>query len=142
MFFRIGDKLVGLAAVRISTQLLPSSVSFSTSLNPSFPSSKNGESIYPTSCIFFSFLLRAAPFLGHKEVPGLGDESELQLGPMPQPQQCWIRNTSAGYTAACGNAGLNHSASPRIKLVSSVRQRWVLNLLSYNGNSKLLYFKR
>ena len=30
--------------------------------------------------------------LRHMEVPGLRVELELQLRPVPQPQQCWIPN--------------------------------------------------
>ena len=38
------------------------------------------------------------------EVPGLKAESELQLRPMAQAQQCLIRATSVIYIAACYNA--------------------------------------
>ena len=39
------------------------------------------------------------------EAPRLGVESELQLKPIPQPQQHWIRASSVTHTAACSNAG-------------------------------------
>ena len=49
---------------------------------------------------FFFFL---QPHLQHLEVPRLGDKSELQLQPIPQPQQQWIQATSVTYTEAHGN---------------------------------------
>ena len=39
------------------------------------------------------------------EVPGLGVKSELQLRPIPQPQQHQIQAASVTSTAAYGNAG-------------------------------------
>ena len=61
------------------------------------------------SLLFFSFLLEPHPW--HMDVPMLEVKSELQLRPMPKPQQCRIRATSAT---------LHHSSW----------QRWILNLLS------------
>ena len=43
--------------------------------------------------------------LWHMEVPRLGVELELQLPPIPQPQQHQIRAESATYTTAHNNAG-------------------------------------
>ena len=45
--------------------------------------------------IFFLFFFFLGPHLWRMEVPGLGVDSELQLGPMPQPQECHIWATSA-----------------------------------------------
>ena len=60
-------------------------------------------------CLFLGFFF---VFLGlhsgHVEFPRLGVKLELQLQPVPQPQQHWIRATSGTYTTA-------H------------RQRWVFN---------------
>ena len=53
------------------------------------------------SFFFFFFWLH----LQHMEVPRLGVKQELQLKPMPQPQEYQIRVASATYAAACGNAG-------------------------------------
>ena len=39
------------------------------------------------------------------EIPGPGIESELQLRPIAQPQQGWIRAASETCAAAHGNAG-------------------------------------
>ena len=50
----------------------------------------------------------------------LGVESELQLRPMPQPQQLQIWATSATYTTAHSNAGsLTHWARPGMEPMSS-----------------------
>ena len=77
------------------------------------------------------------PHLWDIEFPRLGVELELQLRPTPQPQQCWIWAASATYAAACSNTGsLTHWVRPGIKPTSSWRLRWVLNLLSLNGNSE------
>ena len=38
------------------------------------------------------------------EVPRLGTESELQLRPVSQPQQCWIQATPVTNAAAYGGA--------------------------------------
>ena len=40
------------------------------------------------------------------KVPGLGTEPELQLGPIPQPQQHWIQAAPVTYAAAWGNTGI------------------------------------
>ena len=42
----------------------------------------------------------------------------------------------------CNTRSLTHQARPGIKPASSQRQRWVLNSLSHNGSSVMLYFKR
>ena len=52
--------------------------------------------------IYFFFL---GPHLWHMEVTRLGVELELQLRPVPQPQQCRIQAPSLTYAAACSNAG-------------------------------------
>ena len=76
------------------------------------------------------------------EVPGQGDESELQLRRMPQPQlQQWgIWTASATCTTACKNAGsLTHWASPGIEPASSWTLCLFLNLLSHKGNSSFCF---
>ena len=55
-------------------------------------------------CPFFFFFFSGL-HLWHVEVPRLGDESELQPWPTPQPQQHQIWATSATYSAAQSNAG-------------------------------------
>ena len=84
--------------------------------------------------IYLFFFLQ--PKLWHKEVPSLGVESKLQLGPMPQSWQSWIQAASATYPAACGNVrSLIHWARPGIALLSSHIPGRVLNPLSHNRNS-------
>ena len=46
-----------------------------------------------------------APHPRHMEVPRLGVQSELQLRPIPQPQQRRTRAATSTYTTAQGNAG-------------------------------------
>ena len=59
----------------------------------------------------------------------------------PQPQQQWIRATSATYAATFINTwSLTHWARPGIDLTSSQIPRWVLNPLSHNGNAFLVHF--
>ena len=53
------------------------------------------------SFLFFPFLRL---HLQHMEVPKIGVKLDLQLGPIPQPWQHWIRATSVTYAAACSNA--------------------------------------
>ena len=51
--------------------------------------------------------------LWHMEVPRLGVELELQLRPIPQPEQHHIPDASATYTAVCGNTrSLTHWVRP------------------------------
>ena len=71
------------------------------------------------------------------EVPRLGSESEPQQRPMPQPQQCQIRAASKDYAAARGNAGqiLNPLSEARDQTRILMDTSWVLNPLSYSGNS-------
>ena len=60
-----------------------------------------------------------------------GVKSELQLWPMPEPQQYQIKTASANYTTAYGNAlSLTHWVRPGIKPSSSQRQHCVLNPMS------------
>ena len=54
------------------------------------------------SFLIFFFFLRL--HLWHMEVPRLGVQLELQLRPLPQPQQYWIQAISATYTTAYSNA--------------------------------------
>ena len=93
--------------------------------------------VLPISFLFYFFFW---PHLQHREVPGLGVESELQLRqPTLQPQPRWIQTASATYTAACGNAGsLTHWVRPGVKPTSSWTLCRVLNLLSQERNSCLL----
>ena len=71
--------------------------------------------------LFLSFFLGLHP--RHREVPSLGVQSELQLRPMPQPQQRQIWAASVSYTTAHGNTGsLAHGARPGIEPASS----WIL----------------
>ena len=75
------------------------------------------------------------------EILRLGGELELQLQPVPQPQQHGIWATSATYAIAWGNAGsLTLSARSGINSASSQRQCQILNLLSHNGNSENSWF--
>ena len=84
--------------------------------------------------IFFFF--PSAVAVAYGSAP-LGVELELQLWPMPQPRQHWIRASSVAYVVAWGNTGsLTHWSKPGFKPTSSQRQRQVLNPLSHNGNSK------
>ena len=84
----------------------------------------------------FSFFFFLQLHMQHMEVPGPGVRSELQLQPTPQPQQCQIWAASVTYATACGNAGsLTHWTRTGTELASPQTLRWVLNLLSHNGNS-------
>ena len=56
---------------------------------------------YALNLFFFFFFLWL--HLWHIKVPREGAESELHLGPTPQPPQHQIWATSMTYTAACGN---------------------------------------
>ena len=70
---------------------------------------------------FFFFLFRAIS-MAHG-VSQAREWMELQLQPIPQPQQHWIWATSATYTAAWGNTrSLSHWATPGIEPGSS----WML----------------
>ena len=74
------------------------------------------------------------------EVSSLGVELELQLRPLPQPQQCQIWAASVTYTAACSNAGsLTHWVRPGMEPTSSWTLCQVLNLLSHEGTPSTLY---
>ena len=75
----------------ISGDLLPASI----------PAVQDGGG-YLRMDLFFSFL---GPHLHQMEVPRLGVDSELQLPPIPQPQQLQIQITCVTYTTAQGNAG-------------------------------------
>ena len=69
-------------------------------------------------CVCVCVCLELYPW--HMEVPRLGVESELQLRPLSQPQQCQIQATSSTYTMAHENTGsLTHWVRPGIKPVSS-----------------------
>ena len=57
-------------------------------------------SFFSLSLSLSIFLLFLQPHLLHMEVPRLGVELELHLQPTPQPQQHWIRATSATYATA------------------------------------------
>ena len=92
----------------------------------------------------YSALWPFPPLLGlhlrHMQVPSLGVKSELQLRPIPQPQQPRIWAASVIYPAACGNAGSSiHWARPGVRPASSWRQHWVLNPLSCSGNSSAIW---
>ena len=68
---------------------------------------------------YFFFLW---PHLQHMEILRLGVKLELQLKPMPQPQQYRIQAKNAKYSVACSKAGsLTHQVRPGIKPVSSQR---------------------
>ena len=74
------------------------------------------------------------------EVPGLGVESELQLRPNQQRQQCQIQAELVAFITACSNArSLTHWAKPGIEPAFSWTLFWVLNPLSHNGNYFLLF---
>ena len=73
---------------------------------------KNSRCLFPPSFIFFFLFFYSFPFSPllfmaipemSLEVPGLGVILELQLRPMPQPQERWIRAASVTYTAAYSN---------------------------------------
>ena len=71
------------------------------------------------SFFFFLFFFKWL-HLHHMEVPRLGVESELQLRPIPQPQQCGIWAGSATDMTAHGNAeSLTHWTRPGIEPLSS-----------------------
>ena len=73
---------------------------------------------------------------------GQWSKQSYSCWPMPQPQQQQhqIRATSAIYTIVDSNAGsLTHWVMPGIKPASSQTLHWVLNLLSYNRNSKFTF---
>ena len=82
---------------------------------------------------FFAWFFRAVP-----KIPRLGVELELQMEPIPQPQQHRIWVMSETYTTALGNArSLTPWGRPGIKPQSS----WIpvhLLPLSHNRNSWLL----
>ena len=81
---------------------------------------------------FFLFMLH----LQHREVPGPGVESKLQLGPVPQPWQHWIQAASVIIATACSNArSLTQWVRPGIEPSSSQRQHYVFNLLNHRRNS-------
>ena len=88
-------------------------------------------------CFFFFFFVLLGPCPQHTEVPRLGVDSELQLWPMPQPQQCGIQAGSVTYTAAHHNTG---SLTPEQCLgssppASSRMPAGFVKSLSHDGNS-------
>ena len=87
-------------------------------------------------CLFFWRLHLLLPpllfslglHMWHMEVTRLGVELELQLPAYITDTQCWIRASSAAYTAACGNAGsLTHWARPGMEHTSSRTLCWFLS---------------
>ena len=73
--------------------------------------------------------------------PRLEVKSELHLQPVLQPRQHQIWATSAAYIAACSNnKSLTHWARPEIEPASSQSQCQVLNPLSHNGNSTIMFY--
>lgn len=58
-------------------------------------------------------------------VPGPGIESEPQLRPMPQPQQCWILQPTA----------LGWASNQHLRRDLSRGCGWILNPLCHSGNS-------
>ena len=80
------------------------------------------------------FLFMAAPAACGNSWTGV---EMVQLRPTPQLQPHQIGVTSVTYTAACGSPGSlwTRWVKPRIKLASSRRLCWVLNLLNHNRNS-------
>ena len=89
-------------------------------------------------CLLFLFLFMAP--LQHKDISGLGVKLEPQLKPMQQSQQHRIWAAFTTYAAAGGNAGsLTHWSRPEVEPTSSRTLCWVLNQLSHNRNSGLVY---
>ena len=88
--------------------------------------------------VFFFFLKQR-----HMEFPGPGVKSELQLGPMLEPQQHQIPVASATYTTDCGNArSLTHLARPGIKLLHPHRDNvWFLTPGDTIGTSSKIWFQ-
>ena len=85
--------------------------------------------------LFFPPFFFLRPYPGHKEVPGLRAEYELQLRPVPQPQQHESQATSSTCTAACSNIGsLTHRGS---QSASSQTLGEAFNQLSHSGNSRI-----
>ena len=69
--------------------------------------------------------------LWHIKVPRLGVKLEMQMRPMPEPQQHGIQAASVTYIAACGNArSLTHWDKLGIEPMSSRKLCLVLNQLS------------
>ena len=87
------------------------------------------------------------------EVPRLGSNQSHSPWPMPQPQQCWIRATSATYTTATlsgsNTRSLTHWARPGIEPPSSwtlvefitAEPQWEPLLNSFIVTSYYLYNK-
>ena len=85
---------------------------------------------------FFPFLIFMVTPAAYESSQAGGFNWSCSCRSVPQPQQHQIGAASVTYTAACSNArSLIHWARPGIRLTSSWRLCWVLNLLSYRRNS-------
>ena len=101
----------------------------------------------PWECHFYLFIFMYLfiyfYFLGlhlwQMEVPRLGELQSYSCQPMPQPQQCRIRASSANYTITHGKArSLTHLAGPGIKPASS----WILvGLITANFHDECIISK-
>ena len=80
-------------------------------------------------CFFFS-----QPHLWHVKFPRLWTESELQLRPMPQLEQCQL-----GPTTATNATSLTQWVRPKIEPTSLQRQCWVINQLNHNRDSLISF---
>ena len=106
-----------------------------SSAGPWSPLLAAGQSGECTPRFSFSFYSHTC---GMWKFPGQGSHWSCSCRPTPQPQQRCITATSVTSPAACGNTGsLTHWVKPGIEPASSWILCWVLNALSYNGNSSV-----
>ena len=91
--------------------------------------------LYSRFLLLFIYLLGL--HLGHKEVPRLGDESELHLlaytTATATPDLSHVCDLLTGY----GNAGSFNPLSKARDTHILIDTSWILNLMSHNGNSSL-----
>ena len=85
--------------------------------------------------IFLSFFPFYSCTHGLWKPSSSGSNQNCSCQRTPQPQQRQIHAVSATYATAGANAGsVTHWVRPGIEPASSQRLRWVINLLSHNGN--------